>query len=434
MTSTKISRRSLVKGAAAGAAVAAAGTLALGTPLRASAASTTLTFLRHTDPPANTLEQKLIKQYEQANPNIKINYVTTPDADLFTKYESMVVGGTSLDIFNLGSSDFPAVIARNQAAPVDFSAVSATSMADLESRYLPNALNGYIFNGKLYALPHELSDYVMWVNTDMLSKAKVDYPKTWEELVEIAPKLMVQRSGKVVQEAISLPLKFPGGQFLVVDAMVRQAGGQLFSNDGKKAYLTSDAAVKAMTTLASLAKNKAATDPALNGTTSGADRDLFQNGVSAMMLTGGSWYRGTLVTSKVGKSAIPVPYPRFQGGPDVAGDLYGYGITVSAHSKHQTEAWKFIAFLSSHGTDYFQSEGLFIGDKATANSSVAAQYPHWSTFQSELAKGQYQPLLVHGNEISDIIGRTMDTIVLSQKDPKTALASAQSQVSSLLNS
>jgi len=245
---------------------------------------------------------------------------------------------------------------------------------------------------------------------------------------------MVENSGKIVQEAIALPQHFPGGQILVFDAMVRQAGGQLFSDDGKKSYLTSDPAVKAATMLASMTKNKTATDPALNGTTSGSDRTLFQNGVAAMMLTGGSWYRGTLVTSKVGQSAIPVPYPRFNGGPDIAGDLYGYGITVSAHSKHQPEAWKFIAYLTSHGTDYFASEGLFIGDRATSESSVAAKYPHWSTFQSELARGRYEPLLVHGNEITDIVGRTLDNVMLSNQDPKSALAAAESQVTPLLNS
>jgi multiple sugar transport system substrate-binding protein len=434
MTTTKISRRSLVKGATASAAVAAAGTLTVGTPLRASAASTTLTFLRHTDPPANNLEKKLIQQYEQANPTIKINYVNVPDANLFTKYESMVVGGASLDLFNLGSSDFPAIIARNQAAPIDLQAVGVASMAELEGQFLPNALTGYTFEGKLYALPHELSDYVMWVNTAMLSKAGVEYPKTWEELLEIAPKLMIERSGKVVQEAIALPQHFPGGQFLVFDAMVRQAGGQLFSDDGKKSFLSSDPAIKAAAMLASLAKNKTATDPALNGTTATADRDLFQNGVAAMMVTGGSWYRGTLATSKVGQNAIPVPYPRFKGGPDVAGDLYGYGIAVSAHSKHQTEAWKFVAYLTSHGADYFETEGLFIGDKATSEGSVAAKYPHWSTFQNELARGHYQPLLVHGNEISDIVGRTLDTVILSNQDPKSALSAAESQVTPLLNS
>jgi len=422
-------RRFLQAAGATGLALGVGGRLSRPT----AAQEITLTFLRHEDPPANKLEKDLIQQFEQANAGIKINYVNVPDTDLFTKFSAMSVAGTPPDIVNFGSTDVPAVWQRGQLAPVDLSAVGASSMEELEGRYIANALSGYVFDGQLYALPHELSDYVMWVNSDMLDKAGVEAPRTWEEMSTIGQKLMIRNGDQVTQEAIALPLNFPGAQILVFDAMVRQAGGQLFSEDGHEALLTSDPVMKAVTTLAGFVQTDKITDPALNGTTAGSDRDLFQNGVAAMMLTGGSWYRGTLVDSKVGESAIPMPYPRFEGGPDIAGDLYGYGITVSAQSAHPAEAWKFIAFLSDHGTDYFENEGLFLGDKATTESSAVADFPNWSTFQDELAKGQYPPLQYQFNEISDIVGRTVDAIVRSGEDAKASLEAAQSQVTPLLN-
>jgi multiple sugar transport system substrate-binding protein len=427
-----IDRRRLLQ--AAGATGLALG---VGSRLSGSTAAQeiTLTFLRHEHPPANALEKELIQQFQQENPNIKIDFVTVPDVDLFTKFQAMSVAGTPPDIVNFGSTDIPAVWQRGLLAPVDLGAVGASSLEDVEGRYLPNALSGYVFDEQLYALPSELSDYVMWVNTQMLETAGVEAPRTWEELSTVGQKLMIRSGDQVTQEAIALPLNFPGTQFLVLDAMVRQAGGQLFSDDGREAMLTSDPVVKAVTTLAGFVQTDKITDPGLNGTTAGADRDLFQNGVAAMMLTGGSWYRGTLLESKVGEAAIPVPFPRFEGGPDVAGDLYGYGLTVSANSQHQAEAWKFVGMLASHGTDYFEkAEGLFIGDKATADSDVAAEYPHWSTFQDELARGQYPPLLYQFNEIGDIVGRTADAIIRSGDDPKAALEAAQAQVTPLLNS
>lgn len=429
----RIDRRRLLQAAGAtGLALGAGGRL--GRPTAAQE-EITLTFLRHEHPPANTLEKELIQQYEQANPNIKIDFITVPDVDLFTKFQAMTVAGAPPDIVNFGSTDIPAVWQRGQLAPVDLSAVGASSLEELESRYILNALSGYIFDGSPYALPSELSNYVMWVNTQMLADAGVEYPRTWEEMSTVGQELMIRSEGQVTQEAIALPLNFPGAQFLVIDAMVRQAGGQLFSDDGRQANLTSDPVLKAVTTLAGFVQTDKITDPALNGTTAGADRDLFQNGVAAMMLTGGSWYRGTLAGTEVGEHAIPVPYPRFQDGPDVGGDLYGYGLTVNANSDHQTEAWKFIAFLAAHGTDYFENaEGLFLGDKATAESDVAADYPNWSTFQQELARGQYPPRLYQFNEIGDIVGRTVDAIVRSGEDPKAALEAAQSRVSPLLNS
>ena len=261
----------------------------------------TLTFLRHEHPPANELEKELIQQFQQENPNVKIEYVTVPDVDLFTKYQAMTVAGTPPDIVNFGSTDIPAVWQRGQLAPVDLSAVGVASLEELESRYLPNALSGYIFDGELFALPSELSNYVMWVNTQMLETAGVEVPRTWEEMSTIGQELMIRSGDQVTQEAIALPLNFPGAQFLVIDAMVRQAGGQLFSDDGREANLTSEPVLKAVTTLAGFVQTDKITDPALNGTTAGGDRDLFLNGVAAMMLTGGSWFRGNLVGTEVGE-------------------------------------------------------------------------------------------------------------------------------------
>lgn len=427
----RIDRRRLLQAAGATG-------LALGAGSRfgrfTAAQETTITFLRHEHPPANALERELIQQFEQENAGIKIDFITVPDVDLFTKFQAMLVAGTPPDVVNFESSYVPAVWQRGQLAPVELSAVGVSSLEELESRYLPNALSGYTFDGQLYALPSELSDYVMWVNTQMMETAGVEVPKTWEELSAIGQKLMIRDGDQVTQMAIALPLNFPGAQFLVIDAMTRQAGGQLFSEDGKQANLTSEAVMKAVTTFAGFVQTDKITDPALNGTTAGSDRDLFQNGVAAMMLTGGSWYRGTLAESKVGEFAIPAPYPRFEGGPDVAGDVYGYGLTVNANSARPADAWKFVAFLASHGTDYFErAGGLFLGDKATADSSAAAKFPNWDVFQKELPLGHYAPSLFQGNEIADIVGRTIDAIVRSGEDPKMSLEAAQAQVTPLLN-
>ena len=433
MTSTTISRRSLVKGAAAGAAtIAVTGSLAAAAPARQEAI--TLTFLRHVHEPANELETRLIEQYQTENPGITIEYVLVEDAELFTRFSALTVAGTPPDIINLGSSSFAAVVARDQFAPIDLEAVGVASLEELEGRYIPNALSGYIYDGTLYGLPSELSNYVMWANTQMLETAGLEAPPaTWEELAEVGPQLVLRSDDAVTQEAIALPFNFPGAQFLLLDAVARQAGGSLFSDDGTEAFLTSEPVMRAVQMFADLVQTSQITDPALSGTTAGADRDLFLNGVTAMMLTGGSWFRGSLNASDVGEFAIPTPYPRFEDGADVSGDLYGYGLGVLAASEHPAEAWRFVAFLGSHGLDYFTNGGLFIGDVATAESEEAAANPDWSVFQEELAKGYYHPRLVNYNEIGDIVGRAFDAVVRAGQDPTTEFEAAQSRVSSLLN-
>ncbi len=277
----------------------------------------------------------------------------------------------------------------------------------------------------------------MWVNTASLKAAGLSadqYPRTWEQLAAMGKKLTKVVGGKTIKEAIALPFNFPAAEYLVLDAMARQAGGSLFSADGKKANLTSPAVIKAVTTLANLVQPDKISDPALNGPTAGADRTLFINGVAAMMLTGGTWFRGSLAGTKTNAVAEAVPYPRFAGGVNSAGDLYGYGLVVDAHSTHQAEAWKFISFMLSHGSDYFKTAGLFIGDKATVNSPVATASPNWPTFASEIAHGHYTPRLTNFAQIADIVGRGVDSIIENHQDPASVLASLQTDVAPLLNS
>lgn len=403
------------------------------------AATITLTYLRHDFPPGNALETQLIKQYEAMHRNVVIKMSIVPDAQLFTKFQALSTAGSPPDIIDLGDTYAPELVSRNLLAPIDFSAVGASSLAQLEKQYIPNALSGYTFGGKLYALPHELSDYVMWINARQFKAAHLstdDYPHTWEQMAAIGKKLTVTRSGKTVQEGLALPFNFPPVEFFVLDAMARQAGGSLFSADGRHAYLDSPAVVKAVTTLSSFVRPDMISDPALNGTTAGAERTLFATGVASMIVDAGTWFRPYMQQqyAKVNAVAQAVPYPRFRGGPNTAGDLYGYGLVVDAHSAHQADAWQFIHFMLSHGADYFQKTGIYLGDKATLTSKVARSFPNWNVFASELARGQYAPRLVHFAEVSDIVGRAVDSIILNHQDPKQTLSSVQSQITSLLNS
>jgi multiple sugar transport system substrate-binding protein len=406
---------------------------------RSPAPTITLTYYHHTFPIVNNMEAQYIKQFEAMNPGVTIKMTILPDTDLFAKFLAATAAGSPPDIVELVDTYAPELYQRQQMAPVDLAAVGATSLAQLEQRYIPGALDGYTFGGKLYALPDELSDYVMWVNAQSLKAAGLSangYPRTWEQMAAVGKKLTKVVGGKTIKEAIALPFNFPVGEFLVLDALARQAGGSLFSADGKKAYLDSPAVVKAVTALASLVQPDKISDPALNGPTAGADRTLFGNGVAAMMLTGGTWYRSVLSSTyqKVNAVATAVPYPRFAGGSNSAGDLYGSGLVVDAHSAHQALAWKFVAFMLSHGSAYFQKAGIFLGDKATVNSSVATSFPNWSTFAAELAHGHYAPRLNNFAQIADIVGRGIDSVIENHQDPATVLSSLQTDVTPLLNS
>ena len=238
------------------------------------------------------------------------------------------------------------------------------------------------------------------------------------------------------QGAIALPLGFPV-QFLVSTpaTLSRQAGGQLFSDDGREAYLTSDPVFEAVSTLTGFVQTDKITEiwplmerrlaataiPFRTGCRDDASRWIWYS--SCRLAEGSRRER-----DPVGPSPVTPRRSRRRRGSR----------RLRAHRRgevgHPAEPGKVrlhdgVTWHELHP----QGEGLFIGDTETAEKRAAAEYPNWSTFKDELGKGQYPPRLYQFNEIGDIVGRTADAIIRSGEDAKAALEAAQSQVTPLLN-
>jgi arabinogalactan oligomer/maltooligosaccharide transport system substrate-binding protein len=81
---------------------------------------------------------------------------------------------------------------------VENGSAAEVTLGDKEANYLPNAISGFTYNGKLYGLPLAVENIGFFRNTDMVPEA----PKTWAEVAEIGTKLV--KEGKA-ESAIGLP-------------------------------------------------------------------------------------------------------------------------------------------------------------------------------------------------------------------------------------
>jgi len=263
-----------------------------------AASKITITYWTHVNPPAQTLERKLIARYEQLHPGIRITYLPLEFNSLPTKLTTALAGGSGPDIFNLFQSFAPALVQRQFIVPVDFNAFGVRNAAGFAARYLPSTVQGYSFGGKVYGVPHEVSNFAFWINAATFRAAGLDpvqgFPRTWDQVIRLGQKLTIHKNRTTVQEGISLPLYNALRDTLVLDALTRQAGGLLFSPDGKRAYLTSPAAIKAPGLCGDLVHKYKINDPALGPTASTDNLTLFENETAAMTNVGGSWFVSTL--------------------------------------------------------------------------------------------------------------------------------------------
>ncbi len=404
----------------------------------AAADQTTVTYWTHVNAPAQKVERQLISQFEAKNPGIKINYVVVDFNSLPTKLTTALAGGAGPDIFNYFRSFAPALVQRGLIASVDFKAFGVANQKAFTDRYLPSVIGGYTFGNTVYGVPHEVSNFAFWVNGAQFKAAGLDpvkdFPKTWADVTRLGAKLTIRKNGKVVQEGLSLPLYNVIRDTLTLDSMARQAGGGLFSEDGKKAMLNSPSAIKALQTWSDMVHVAKINDPSLGPTAATDNTVLFGNGTASMINVGGSWLTSILQQTypKVYASYNVGPEPRFNTKLKIGSDMYGFGLFVTKASQHQAAAWQFARFLADHGNAYFSGAGIWLGDKSPLSPALTQTLKKWSVFHDSFAEGSFLPPVTQYNQLANIVERAIERSVLNGQSPQASLNQAQQEAQPLM--
>lgn len=393
----------------------------------------TVTYWTHVNAPAQKVERELIAQYETAHPDIRIEYLPIEFGTMAAKLNAAIAAGGGPDLVNYFQSYAAGLTAKGYLAPVDHEAFGLTS-EELAGRYTDAIAAGFSVDGDFIGIPHEISTYQFWVNDAHFAAAGLDpekdFPQTWEDVARIGAEIQKAPDGPA--EGVALSLNNQVRDVLILDAMARQAGGALFSDDGTESFVNGPAAVAALQTWGDLAHREGVNDPALGPTASTNAEDLFGDGTAAMVNTGGSWFIPTLEDTYPDIDWTVGQYPTF-GDPEVGADLYGYGLYVPVTSRHQAEAWKFARFLADASPTYFAEAGIWLGDNDVLTDDATADVPSWDVFVEGFSRGNFLPPLSQYNEISQILESAIQRVVVNGDDAQSALDAAHSAIEPLLD-
>ena len=201
-----------------------------------------LTYWTHEDPNRTEIENRYINEFEKANPGVTVKRVTNPSKKMAELILTAFAANQGPDIFNLQIEDEYAYIVNSRLAPVDFKAAGYASVEAIYKAYIPKVLDPVTFEGSLFGLPLELTNWCLYVNDRVFKSAGLDpdkdYPKTWEEVVAVSEKIAI-RKGEIIERR-GFDFRYP--YYLVsLVPMVEQLGGKLISDDGKKAIINDEA-------------------------------------------------------------------------------------------------------------------------------------------------------------------------------------------------
>ena len=133
------------------------------------------------DATSNPADLAAIEAFEAANPDIKIDLIDIPSNDYNTKLNTMLNGGSQLDVFFIKQADSTKSF-YDKGQLLDLTDYIAESGVDLSG--FNGTADGFAFNGKQYGLPVRTDYYVLYYNKDLFDAKGIAYPSndmTWTE-------------------------------------------------------------------------------------------------------------------------------------------------------------------------------------------------------------------------------------------------------------
>lgn len=307
----------------------------------------------------------ILSEFERENPDIKVDFIHIPQ-NYFQKIHLLFASNLAPDVIFINNLYLP--IYANAGVLQE---LGDEYMGDREERckdammqrckekptlqpsnpptFFKKSLDALSYDGKLYAIPRDVSNLVIYYNKDLFDKYCIPYPKsdwTFEDFLKTAQELT-----KPNQWGIS----FEEDLLFYLPYLMSEGGGVL-SDDLKSLIINTKESQKGLQFYSDL-RNKYNVAPKQAQSASATMAQLFLQQQLAMHLSG-RW-----LVPKYREDAKfrwdVINFPRGDKGSIVPMDASGWAVAKS--SKHKEAAAKLIKYLSSkESIEKFTKSGLIV--------------------------------------------------------------------------
>lgn len=310
--------------------------------------------------------QELTKEFEKANPDIKVNWVTLDEGQLRQRVTTDIsTKAGQFDVMTIGMYETPIWGAKNWLLPLKFG-----GSYDVDDIY-PAIRDGLSVNGTLYAAPFYGESSMVMYNKDLVKAAGYDGIKdraSWDEIREIAKKITNKEKGVY---GICLRGKPGWGENMAfLGTMANSFGATYFTADWKPAF-DSDPWKKAVQFYVDMMKESGPP---------GSESNSF-NEILALMNEGrcGMWIDATIAASLMtdpaqSKVAGKLGFAQSPNAGTVKGSnwLWAWALAVPSGTKNPDDALKFVEWATSK--DYIRLVGETKGWSAVPTGSRKSTY------------------------------------------------------------
>lgn len=380
--------------------------------------------------------EPIIKEFEDQNPNIKIDYsmstFTEYESRLYTRLEQGVTASEPApDIFRIHNTWVPKYY--RYLSPLPESLMTAEEYSEI---FYPTAKEDFTGkDGNIYAIPWEIDGLVVYYNKQLLSEVGVQKPpEDWDSFFELARELTIKdSSGRITQSGLAIGTsRNINHSAEILSFLLIQEGVDIIDQTRTSVSLNTPKAQRVFQTYTDFARG----DTAIWSPTLKKDLEMFYAGELAMMF-GPSWRTFDIIDAAPNIEFDTAPLPQLKANPRKIYFSTYWGDAVSKTSKDIEASWKFVKFLSGKE----QQLKLF-----ASSSNIRAFGEPYSlvelnkemlgkTYVSAIAEmAPYMKSWQMGDElfVKDALDFAITEIIENKKEISTALKNAEQTINDKL--
>lgn len=328
--------------------------------------------------------QALVKDFEAANPDIKVKYVNVPFDQAQNKFDTAAGASGAPDVLRAEVGWTPAFAKKSYLLPLD----DTEALAD-KDKFEPNLLKQAQFEGKTYGVPLVTDMLALVYNKALFARAGITAPpKTWDEL---------KTDAAAIKDKTGADGFFGSEKGYYLEPFLMGEGTDTVDVPGRKITLNSPQGQKATSTWLSLFSGKGLHPADVTADAYAHRQDAFVTGKVAMTVEGPweitNFYRGSAFKDKknLGIAAVPAGSAGAAGSPTGGHNLSVY---VGSDKAHQDAAVKFVKWMTSAKTqEQIAVKNSTLPTRSDAYSPAVTKDPGIAGYQKVLATARPRPEL-----------------------------------------
>jgi trehalose/maltose transport system substrate-binding protein len=302
------------------------------------------------------------------------------------------------------------------------------------AEFLEVPINSLIYEGKIYGVPLFTDVGILYYRKDLLEQSGFPGPpKTWDELKEMAKKVVQDsgtRYGFVFQGANNETGVCNGLEYIWTH------GGEIL--DGDRVIIDSPESVAGLDTELSMI-SEGVTPQAVASYNLGESQAAFVNGDAVfcrnwpyMYGLAGDPEMSKIMQKQVGISQLPVGDGQHQS----AGCLGGWNMLVGASSELKDEAWEFVRFMTSQGSQRMQALSALAPlptlDALYYDREILEEVPVIALCKEALQTARSRPISPYYSQMSRTMAEQFNNVLTGAASPEQAVETLQSDLQQII--